>query len=93
MPSMLLCTFGNKKYYMQLKSLSIFVVATLIIGSVVAQTPVPTASTVLSAAYKKAGDENKSILLIFHASWCGWCKKWMLPCKIPLANPSLINIL
>lgn len=33
------------------------------------------ANNLLSAAYKKAGTENKNVILIFHASWCGWCHK------------------
>ncbi len=38
------------------------------------QTATP-AKDILSAAYKKAGAENKNVILIFHASWCGWCHK------------------
>jgi thioredoxin-related protein len=30
---------------------------------------------IMEAAYKQASKENKYILLIFHASWCSWCKK------------------
>jgi thioredoxin-related protein len=33
------------------------------------------AGQILSVAYKQAADSNKNVLLIFHASWCGWCKK------------------
>ena len=39
-----------------------------------AQTP-PTAESILTAAYKKATLEKKNVFIIFHASWCGWCKK------------------
>lgn len=35
----------------------------------------PMADEVLRPVYQKAAYENKNILLIFHASWCGWCRK------------------
>lgn len=40
-----------------------------------AQTKVAPASVVMSAAYKLAGAQHKKVLLIYHASWCGWCRK------------------
>ena len=36
---------------------------------------IPTTENILSAAYKQAAKENKNVFVIFHASWCGWCKK------------------
>ena len=33
------------------------------------------ASEILDEAYEQATLENKSVLLIFHASWCSWCKE------------------
>lgn len=33
------------------------------------------ASEIMDKAYNQAKIENKNIFLIFHASWCGWCKK------------------
>ncbi len=47
----------------------------LIMNGIHAQTPVPTADQVMKNACQKATRENKKLLLIFHASWCGWCKK------------------
>ncbi len=40
-----------------------------------AQENAPTAEAVLKLAYTQAGKDNKNVLLMFHASWCGWCKK------------------
>jgi hypothetical protein len=40
-----------------------------------AQSQAPPAEEVLKQAYTQAAQENKNVLLIFHASWCGWCHK------------------
>ena len=39
-----------------------------------AQAPLA-ADVVMNKAYQKAVQTDKKILLIFHASWCGWCHK------------------
>lgn len=36
---------------------------------------VPTTESILATAYKQAANENKNVLVLFTASWCGWCKK------------------
>lgn len=41
----------------------------------VAQTKPLPADEIMKAAYEKAAKEKKNLLLIFHASWCGWCRK------------------
>lgn len=33
------------------------------------------ASTILNQAYASAAKENKNVLVLFHASWCGWCHR------------------
>jgi thiol-disulfide isomerase/thioredoxin len=38
------------------------------------ETPEP-AGKILENAYKQAAKEKKNVFVIFHASWCGWCKK------------------
>lgn len=40
-----------------------------------AKAQAPSADKIMSDAYLVAGTENKNIILIFHASWCGWCHK------------------
>jgi thioredoxin-related protein len=33
------------------------------------------ASSIIKNAKKQAAVQNKKIFIIFHASWCGWCKR------------------
>jgi thiol-disulfide isomerase/thioredoxin len=40
-----------------------------------AQEPVPSTQSVMDQAFAQAGKTHKKVLLLFHASWCGWCKK------------------
>jgi len=42
--------------------------------SVAAQTPPPSAQSVLAAAAETAKAQQKSVLIHFGASWCTWCK-------------------
>lgn len=51
----------------------VFVLFALAINSVAQQTP--TADAILQKARTKAAKENKKVMVIFHASWCGWCRK------------------
>ena len=46
----------------------------------------PASETVLKNAYAKAAKEKKKVMLIFHASWCGWCKKMEASLKDPLVK-------
>lgn len=48
---------------------------------------VPSADAVLKEARAKAAKENKKVMVIFHASWCGWCRKM----DASLNDPSVKN--
>ena len=45
------------------------------VTSLFAQKAPASADEVMKEAYATAKKENKKVLLMFHASWCGWCHK------------------
>lgn len=40
-----------------------------------AASDVPTADQVMRSALTQAAKEHKNVILMFHASWCGWCHR------------------
>jgi thiol-disulfide isomerase/thioredoxin len=48
----------------------------LLTGTLVkAQIAPASADDVLKEASQQAAKENKNVFVLFHASWCGWCRK------------------
>ena len=58
-----------------MRFLSLMLAGVLASSCAFTQKQTPSADEVLKPVYAKAAKENKNILLIFHASWCGWCHK------------------
>jgi thioredoxin-related protein len=57
-----------------LASLILLLVISIVAAS--GQTKMPeSADCILKAAIQKAESSHKTVFLIFHASWCGWCKR------------------
>jgi thiol-disulfide isomerase/thioredoxin len=42
---------------------------------IIAQESPKPATEILKEAYRQAAAEKKSVFVMFHASWCGWCHK------------------
>jgi len=58
-----------------MKKFFIITILLVVSAAVFAQTKTPSAKQILDIAYKQAAAQNKKVLLMFHASWCGWCHK------------------
>jgi len=59
---------------LSMKPLFICVIAFVYAFTSLAQST-PTADAILKEARARAAKENKNVMVIFHASWCGWCHK------------------
>jgi thiol-disulfide isomerase/thioredoxin len=53
----------------------VYISLLLFANSVTAQQSPASAEVILNDAINVASKENKKVLIIFTASWCGWCKK------------------
>jgi thiol-disulfide isomerase/thioredoxin len=72
---------------MNIKKLLFVLLCAFTFQNAIAQsTPAP-ASEILNAAIKKAANEKKQVLAIFHASWCGWCHKMTASLNDPAIKP------
>jgi thiol-disulfide isomerase/thioredoxin len=53
----------------------IFLIIGLLFAMITHAQTVLTTEQVMTPIYSRAKAENKNVLLIYHASWCGWCRK------------------
>jgi thiol-disulfide isomerase/thioredoxin len=53
----------------------LLLVSLFFLHSLLAQKAPASADEVMKEAYAAAKKANKKVLLMFHASWCGWCHK------------------
>jgi len=43
----------------------------------------PAAQTLMDSAYARSKKEKKPVLLMLHATWCGWCKRLQKVLDVP----------
>ena len=60
---------------MKTKHFLILSLMVLVFSATMAQPTVASTKDILNTAYKQALSQNKNVMVIFHASWCVWCRK------------------
>jgi thioredoxin-related protein len=69
-----------------MKKLITIIILAILAPAMFAQSTPESASAVLNKAVAKAAKENKNVMIVFHASWCGWCKKFEASVNDPLCK-------
>jgi thiol-disulfide isomerase/thioredoxin len=70
-----------------MKSKLLFLAIILLISGIAsAQEKPDPAGKIMDEAYKLGAREGKSVMIVFHASWCGWCKKFEASIGDPLCK-------
>ncbi len=58
-----------------MKRFFLLIIIALFQQGLIAQEPAVSAEKIMEAALQEAAKTNKKIFVMFHASWCGWCKR------------------
>ncbi len=66
--------------------ISVLLTFGLITGAIAQDQPKPS-DKIFNEACTKAKLENKKVMIIFHASWCGWCKRMDSIMNMPELKP------
>jgi thioredoxin-related protein len=65
----------------------ILIACLLFLGTISNSNAQENASVVLEKALAKAKKEDKKVFVMYHASWCSWCKLMEQKMNVPLIKP------